>query len=35
VKERIEADYLGVEYDKAVRQFIGSLKEKSVIEIKL
>jgi len=35
VKERIEADYRGWEYDKAVKQFIGSLKEKSVIEIKL
>jgi parvulin-like peptidyl-prolyl isomerase len=35
VKERIEADYLGWEYDKAVKQFISSAKEKSVIEIKL
>jgi parvulin-like peptidyl-prolyl isomerase len=35
VKEKIEADYLGREYDKALRQFISSAKEKSVIEIKL
>ena len=35
VKEKIEADYLGRELDKAVKQFISSVKEKSVIEIKL
>jgi len=35
VKEKIEADYMGKEMEKAMRQFISSVKEKSVIEIKL
>jgi len=35
VKEKIQADYLGMEMEKAVRQLISSMKEKSVIEIKL
>jgi len=35
VKEKIVADYLGMEMEKAVRQLISSMKEKSVIEIKL
>jgi peptidyl-prolyl cis-trans isomerase SurA len=35
VKEKIQADYLGRELEKAVEQFISSVKEKSVIEIKL
>jgi peptidyl-prolyl cis-trans isomerase SurA len=35
VKEKIEADYMGTEFDKAMRQFISSVKQKSVIEIKM
>jgi peptidyl-prolyl cis-trans isomerase SurA len=35
VKEKIEAEYLGMEFNKAMRQFISSAKQKSVIEIKM
>jgi len=35
VKEKVRAEYLESEMEKAVRQYISTLKEKSVIEIKL
>jgi parvulin-like peptidyl-prolyl isomerase len=35
VKEKVKADYYQVETEKAFRQFISTLKEKAVIEIKL
>ena len=35
VKEQVKADYGAMEMEKAFQQFIGKLKEKSVIEIKL
>jgi peptidyl-prolyl cis-trans isomerase SurA len=35
VKEKVQADYFEVEMEKAFRQFLNELKEKSVIEIKL
>ncbi len=33
--EKIQADYFEMEFEKALSQFIGTLKQKSVIEIKL
>jgi peptidyl-prolyl cis-trans isomerase SurA len=35
VKGKIEADYLGMELNKAMKQYISSVKQKSVIEIKM
>jgi peptidyl-prolyl cis-trans isomerase SurA len=35
VKERVQADYYGKEREKAFQQFLSTLKEKSIIEIKL
>jgi parvulin-like peptidyl-prolyl isomerase len=35
VKERVQADYFEREYEKAFKQYLSTLKEKSVIEIKL
>lgn len=35
VKEKVQADYYEKEMDKAYKQFLSTLKEKSVIEIKL
>jgi peptidyl-prolyl cis-trans isomerase SurA len=35
VKEKVQADYYENEMEKAIRQYITNLKEKSVIEIKL
>jgi len=35
VKEKVQADYYGMEWEKALQQFLSKLKEKSVIEIKL
>ena len=35
VSERVKADYYVAEMEKAFRQFLGKLKEKAVIEIKL
>ena len=35
VKNKVKADYYETEMDKAFRQFLSTLKEKSVIEIKL
>jgi peptidyl-prolyl cis-trans isomerase SurA len=35
VKEKVQADYLESEMEKAFKQYISTLKEKSVIEIKL
>jgi peptidyl-prolyl cis-trans isomerase C len=35
VKEKVQADYYDSEMEKAFRQYISTLKEKSVIEIKL
>ena len=35
VKERVQADYYEAEMEKAFKQFLSTLKEKSVIEIKL
>ena len=35
VKEKVKADYYDKEMEKAFQQFLGTLKEKSVIEIKL
>ena len=35
VKEKIQADYYDSEMEKAFRQYLSTLKEKSVIEIKL
>ena len=35
VKERVQADYYDSEMEKALRQFLSNLKEKSIIEIKL
>ncbi|PIV22588.1 MAG: hypothetical protein COZ69_15970 [Deltaproteobacteria bacterium CG_4_8_14_3_um_filter_45_9] len=35
VKEKVQADYYESEMEKAFRQYLGTLKEKSVIEIKL
>ena len=35
MKERLEGDYLEKEKEKAIQQFLSTLKEKSVIEIKL
>ena len=35
VKEKVQADYYEAETEKAFRQFLSTLKEKSVIEIKL
>jgi peptidyl-prolyl cis-trans isomerase SurA len=35
VRQKIQADYFEKEFEKAFSQFIGTLKEKSVIEIKL
>jgi peptidyl-prolyl cis-trans isomerase SurA len=35
VKERVQADYYESEMEKAYRQFLSTLKEKAVIEIKL
>ena len=35
IKERIQADYYEAETEKAFKQFLGTLKEKAVIEIKL
>ncbi len=35
VKEKVEADYHGKEMEKAFQQFLSTLKERSVIEIKL
>ena len=35
IKEKVQADYYEREFDKAFKQFITTLREKSVIEIKL
>jgi len=35
IKEKVQADYYEKELEKAYQQFLGKLKEKSVIEIKL
>jgi parvulin-like peptidyl-prolyl isomerase len=35
IKEKVQADYYEKELEKALQQFLGKLKEKSVIEIKL
>jgi peptidyl-prolyl cis-trans isomerase SurA len=35
VKEKIRLDYLDSEFDKGLKQFLTTLKEKSIIEIKL
>jgi len=35
IKEKVQADYLEKDKEKALQQFISTLKEKSVIEIKL
>jgi parvulin-like peptidyl-prolyl isomerase len=35
IKEKVQADYYDKEMEKAFQQFLGKLKEKSVIEIKL
>jgi peptidyl-prolyl cis-trans isomerase SurA len=35
VKERVQGDYYAAEMEKAFKQFLSTLKEKSVIEIKL
>jgi len=35
VRQKIQADYFDKEFEKAFNQFIGTLKEKSIIEIKL
>jgi parvulin-like peptidyl-prolyl isomerase len=35
VKERVQQEYFQSEMDRAVKQFITSLKEKSVIDIRL
>lgn len=35
VKERIRQDYLEMEFEKSLRQFLATLREKSIIEIKL
>jgi peptidyl-prolyl cis-trans isomerase SurA len=35
IKERVQADYYEAEVEKAFKQFLSTLKEKSVIEIKL
>ena len=35
IKEKVQADYYEKELEKAFQQFLGKLKEKSVIEIKL
>lgn len=35
VREKVKADYFEKEFEKALNQFIGTLKEKSIIEIKL
>jgi len=35
VKERVQAEYYEAETEKAFKQFLGTLKEKAVIEIKL
>ncbi len=35
IKEKVEADYYDKELEKAIQQFLGKLKEKSIIEIKL
>jgi parvulin-like peptidyl-prolyl isomerase len=35
VKAKVKADYYDVELDKALKQFISTLRDKSIIEIKL
>ena len=35
VKEKIGVDYYQAEMDKAVKQYIATLREKAIIEIKL
>ena len=35
IKEKVQVDYYEKEFEKAYQQFLGKLKEKSVIEIKL
>jgi parvulin-like peptidyl-prolyl isomerase len=35
VKEKVKTDYYEIETEKMLKQFLGTLKEKSVIEIKL
>ncbi len=35
IKERVQTDYFESEMEKAYRQFLGTLKEKAIIEIKL
>jgi parvulin-like peptidyl-prolyl isomerase len=35
VKAKVQADYYDVELDKAFKQFISTLRDKSIIEIKL
>ncbi len=35
IKEKVKADYMEMEMEKALRQFLTKLKEKSIIEIKL
>jgi len=35
VKEKVKTDYLNQEMDKALKQYLKGLKEKSIIEIKL
>jgi parvulin-like peptidyl-prolyl isomerase len=35
VREKVQADYYDSEMEKAFRQYLSTLKEKSVIEIKL
>jgi peptidyl-prolyl cis-trans isomerase SurA len=35
IKERVQADYYERKWEKALEQFLGNLKEKSIIEIKL
>lgn len=35
IKEKVKADYMEIEMEKALRQFLTKLKEKSIIEIKL
>jgi hypothetical protein len=35
VQEKVKADYFESETEKALKQYLGTLKEKSVIEIRL
>jgi parvulin-like peptidyl-prolyl isomerase len=35
VKKKVEDDYYHIEMDKAIKQYLGTLREKSIIEIKL